>query len=1319
MQAEHAGIETAAVPGGSAAGSLEQLKKRMEQWGDPDAAEIYADLSDKASRDELVIAFCGHFSAGKSSMINRLCGANVLPSGPVPTSANVVSVRCGEPRVLVHPASREAEPWETTLEKLHDFGRNGGDYAALDVWADIPLLGFHGVLMDTPGVDSTDDGHRAATRSALHLADVVFYVMDYNHVQSENNLAFAKSLSDWGKPLYLIVNQIDKHRENELSIEVYRTQMESAFREWGVRYQGFLFTSLKVQDHPLNGWQRLTGLLQQLITRRAELVRYSILRSAAQTADAHLGAYREEQADERERLERVLEEAGPEAAAELDRLTQERSRLGQVPETALNRLRSEADALLENVNLMPADVREAAGSYIASTAPGFRTGLFTTASKREKERAARLETFQRLLARETEARLEWHAVQLLRGWAEELDLPADEAEALLKPALPQVSAEGLAASVKPGTGDSGEPLLNYCRGLAAEIKNGFRRALLAAGESLLGQLPTKLEAKRAELDGRLAGLAEAAEARGRLSALKAAEAARAAELAALLPASAAEAQEADVGRLLPPLPLAGEEAGSDAPLKAVPAQETSGGAKALETPRTGAKALEASIEAHADSAQMAGIAGAGYPALEGSSAGAGQRAQEETPAGPGGTVQGAGPVERVDAIAPAPADAAGTAAPQAPGAPSAAAFPAAGGRRRLSAAAGRLREAAAAIEPAPGLASAAHALRSRADSLAGGRFTVALFGGFSAGKSSFANALLGEAALPVSPHPATAAVCRILAPADGAQNRTADVAMKTEEEIWDDIRHAFGALQLGEPERSGWRGIAGSLKTAQLHPSVQAHAGFLRAAAAGWEEAEPLLGRTLNVDMERFGELAARESLSCYVRGIDLYFSCPLTDSGVVLVDTPGADSLHARHTGVTFSYMKDADAIVFVTYYNHAFSKADRQLLDQLGRIKDSFAMDKMFFVINASDLASDEEELDGVVDYVRQSLRASGLHAPRLFPLSSLGALEGKAGDAQRYHASRFGAFEAALGRFAGEELPDLSLHAAASALAGIRSRVTEWARLSAEAETEQDNRLRQWTEDRAKAEQRLAALAVDSGAIRELRREGEELLYHVRQRLEFAFGRFYQEAFHPSVLRAEASGLKERFAACGRDLWSTARRELEQELWATTLRLESAGRRFTQKSAEQAAADIGSEPHPEGIPLAEEDWTAPEELLIRLETPELGVYWGEFKSPRHFFEGPGRTALRTELEPVFKTKFAAAAAEAGEALIAHYASCVSASLRHSAERLAEELNERDEALNASRKGGVAPAYWLGIADTLRNLEDQIRPAKAETADVNRIQL
>ena len=41
---------------------------------------------------------------------------------------------------------------------------------------------------------------------------------------------------------------------------------------------------------------------------------------------------------------------------------------------------------------------------------------------------------------------------------------------------------------------------------------------------------------------------------------------------------------------------------------------------------------------------------------------------------------------------------------------------------------------------------------------------------------------------------------------------------------------------------------------------------------------------------------------------------------------------MNARHTDVAFHYIKNADAILFVTYYNHAFSQADRRFLTQLG---------------------------------------------------------------------------------------------------------------------------------------------------------------------------------------------------------------------------------------------------------------------------------------------------------------------------------------------------------------------------------------------------
>ena len=37
-------------------------------------------------------------------------------------------------------------------------------------------------------------------------------MMDYNHVQSEVNLQFVKELKQRNKTVYLVVNQIDKHK---------------------------------------------------------------------------------------------------------------------------------------------------------------------------------------------------------------------------------------------------------------------------------------------------------------------------------------------------------------------------------------------------------------------------------------------------------------------------------------------------------------------------------------------------------------------------------------------------------------------------------------------------------------------------------------------------------------------------------------------------------------------------------------------------------------------------------------------------------------------------------------------------------------------------------------------------------------------------------------------------------------------------------------------------------------------------------------------------------------------------------------------------
>lgn len=1200
---------------------LSLLSALMHRWGDAESERIYNELQRKERENELTLAFCGHFSAGKSSMINALCKRRVLPSGPVPTSANVVSIRSGAPRALIYSRTAgngiELNKLETTPEKLENYCRNGGDYSSIEVWDDVPLLGEHGVLMDTPGVDSTDDGHQSATRSALHLADVVFYVMDYNHVQSENNLAFAKNLSDWGKPLYLIINQVDKHREQEISIQEYQAQVENAFSQWGIQYAGLLYTSLREKEHDLNHWDSLLRLIQDLQKNREELLQYSLSCSIHHAAQSSLEAYRLEQSEQREVLLAELSGAEDKSVVkELALIHEEQRKLDSLAQTSRLNLRSSLDDLLANANLFPAEVREQTGQYAESLNPSFRQGVWFTASKRERVQSDRLSRFHELLNREISAQLEWHLLTLFRAWCEELELWDDKVEQLLKLKLPTPNADWLAGRVKAGTHGTGEALLNFCRGLAAEIKGAYRRAVLELADECLSKLPLRVEQRRAELGQRELALQAQAQRFAALAALNRAADARAAELAALLPP-----RRTLTPGILPEVratPRA--DAHSAAPPKARP-------------PRTAA-------------------------------------------AGPG----------------PAAASlAAGTASP-------------AGERhRRLSAAAATLAAAAERLRREPAMASAARSLAARAGDLAGGRFTMALFGAFSAGKSSFANALLGEEVLPVSPHPATAAVNRILAPEGDFRHASAVVTMKTMEDFWSDLTHSFNVLQLGEPQQETWISALERLELRGLHPSALPHAGFLKAAAMGWESAVSQLGKVRIVDLEEYRLLVAEETRACFVQGIDLYYSSPLTESGIILVDTPGADSLHARHTGVTFGYMKDADAICFVTYYNHAFSKADRSLLNQLGRIKDSFALDKMFFIINASDLAAGEEELEEVREHVAANLRAGGLSAPRIFALSSLQALQGKnRQDPEQYKASRFEAFEAALARFAGKELPQLSLVAARESLRSVRRRAEEWQERASQEQALREAGVQQQAQRRAQAETRLSLLRQEERPQRELQQEGEELLYHVRQRIGFSFGRFFQESFHPSLLREDAGNLKDTFTACGRELWRTVQRELEQELWATTLRLEAKGRLLARNAVVAAAKEL-SFSDSEILLLVEQDssWLPPIGLECRLEPIEWSGLWNEFKSPRHFFEGVGRDKVKTLVEPLLKASVSAAAAEQERNLFDYYKGCLSDTLRNDADRLLDLLSEEEEAMSMNRKGGDSAAYWALLASDIYELE------------------
>ncbi|WP_259391387.1 dynamin family protein [Paenibacillus sp. 1011MAR3C5] len=1159
--------------------ALRTASAAMAETGDPIRARQARELTSKLTEGRLTVALCGHFSAGKSTLVNRLCGAQLLPSSPIPTSANVVSIRGGErayaevEKVTEDGTTIQAE---VPIGELDQYCVDGEQYTSVSIVYPSELLGDKTVLLDTPGIDSTDAAHRMSTESALHLADVVFYVMDYNHVQSEINFAFAKELKDWGKPLYFIVNQIDKHRDRELSFSEYRNSVEEAFQAWHLEPAGILYLSLRKPEHPHHEWHKLIGLIGRLAEQREELCAYSVDASLRHLAETHLKWREECQEPERERL--IAEAGGEEAMAavsgELQELRARIDNLAAQQEVYRTKLRVELQSLLDNANITPAPLRDLAHAFLESRKPGFKTGLLFAGAKTAAEQERRLEAFRAELSSLVSASIEWHVKQLLRKAAESASYNQEKLEANLASELSWTpDGNWLIGRVKAGAVMGNEYTMTFSKDLAADIKSVYRQRALDVIDELAVSASAASEAERAEAERRLAEVQSQAKAIHELESMT----------------EKLELDAAGMRRMLP------------APITA-PVLPKPAAAESLTPTNSGDTSAQPDGSAAVKGAHAQATSAASRPDTE-------------------------HPASQVAATLEAGVHLSREAAP---GASKEAV------RSKQGEAAGKLIQAAELISGQAALRSAALAMREKAERLQSSRFTVALFGAFSAGKSSLANALIGDAVLPVSPNPTTAAINRLMPPTAEYGHGEARVVMKSREAVLADLRYSLALLgeQASEaqmPDAASILKAIDKLTPQSIGAGGRPHYSFLRAARQGWEQHEQLLGKELKTDRAEYARYVAEESRSCFVSEIDFHYECALTAEGIVLVDTPGADSVNARHTGVAFNYIKNADAVLFVTYYNHAFSQADRQFLDQLGRVKDQFELDKMFFVVNAADLAADEEELEGVLAHVEANLLQHAIRSPRLFPVSSIEALDGKMDADQGLQSrSRMPQLESAFLSFITNDLGRLAVESAYQELARTIGTVSGWVRGAEGDASQREAQLRQ-LDDAARQSEALVDTMAESDIPQGLKQEINELLYYVIQRLQYRFGEFYHLAYNPASLQDDGRDLRRVVWTSWLELQRLMQRELSQELLATTLRMERALHAALKKQYDRCSdeltallADYLPAPYPaENVqtPQQAKDWEA--------EDMDAKWLWSRFKSPRQFFEGEGKTKLRKELE------------------------------------------------------------------------------------------
>lgn len=1203
-------------------GKLLAAYEYLVEHNDQQNAEKVKELAGKLVNEEFTIAFCGHFSAGKSKMINCLVGENLLPSSPIPTSANLVKVRTGEEYVKVFFKNEKPRlylaPYDYKMVK--NYCKDGDQIKEIELSHSDSALPSKTVVMDTPGIDSADDAHRIATESAIHLADLIFYVMDYNHVQSELNFMFTKELTEAGKEVYLVINQIDKHSDQELSFEKFKRSVVDSFSSWGVKPADIFYTSLKEDAHEHNQFPALQDFLAERLKEKDSLLLQSIFYSLQKIIKDHIALIKKKDAQELEPCKDILNELSAGKQAELENtynsLCEEKNALGEECKKAESEFDSEVNKILGNAYLMPFETRALAEAYLASCQSNFKVGLFFTKQKTLAEKQERFNLFYQAITEKTKSQVEWHLREFLLRFSKEKRIDNKELLAKIQSFNVHFSDELLQGAVKDGAQLSGDYVLNYTNGVANEIKRlaqsllaEFKVEILNAIDRKNVEVKVKLTQKSADLERYITALEQ----------VKKYESAQ--------------------------------------KLAQIKLEELLSEANGMEDDRFNLFELEEEeFEiVHGDTGQVEQVKK--KPAIS-----------IDKPI-----------LEEKNSLPDKSSD-------------------------RMKHTAEKLKKTAALVQGLPGFKKLASELEEKAERLAHKGFTVALFGAFSAGKSSFANALIGERVLPVSPNPTTATINKIKPINVSYQHGTVMIKVKEERAMLEDVNHALKVFDFHADSL-----IDAMVKVKNLNGDFgqqgavhKTNYTFLQAFMRGYATFSQQLGTILKTTIAEFSDYVAMEEKSCFVEWIDLYYDCPLTRKGITLVDTPGADSINARHTGVAFDFIKNSDAILFVTYYNHAFSKADREFLIQLGRVKDSFQLDKMFFIINAIDLADSEEEKETVIEYVHEHLIKYGVKNPHLYPLSSLNALKEKE-EKVIAPVSGMPAFEEAFYHFITNDLANIAAQASENELKRVSQLVAKLI-----ASTKEDASVKAQKRANIEAEKADINLIFVRQTAQDLKKrldqEAEVLVYYIKQRVFLRFSDFFKEAFNPAVLRDDGRNLKKVLQHALGELLEQIGFDFAQEMRATTVRLD----RFAEKITAEYQSSLVEIIHEINQDLSFSAFEFKDEAKIDFEAAFQEIEYGlfskamaYFKNPKSFFEKGENKLMRDEMYRVLNIAADTYLQNEQKRIQALYEAVMDAELGKLILQMTEQTDDFYLSLLSALDGGVPAEQLIDIQQRLTELK------------------
>jgi GTP-binding protein EngB required for normal cell division len=192
---------------------LERIRELAAEIGAAEVATEAAALIERTAGGRFYVACVGQFKRGKSTLINALLGAPVLPTGIVPVTAVPTVVRHGDPGARM----RQPDGWHSippgTLAEYVSQDANPGNakqVAGVEVFVPGDLLRGGLCLVDTPGLGSVFEMNTASTVDFLPHIDAAIVVLGADPPITGEELRFVADLGRQVDAVLFVLNKSDR-----------------------------------------------------------------------------------------------------------------------------------------------------------------------------------------------------------------------------------------------------------------------------------------------------------------------------------------------------------------------------------------------------------------------------------------------------------------------------------------------------------------------------------------------------------------------------------------------------------------------------------------------------------------------------------------------------------------------------------------------------------------------------------------------------------------------------------------------------------------------------------------------------------------------------------------------------------------------------------------------------------------------------------------------------------------------------------------------------------------------------------------------------